>query len=248
MGRRGAVLWVTDLRGERAAAVAAEIRDAGGRATPAALDVTDREAVQGLIDEVAAEHGRLDYLFNNAGIGITGEVRDMPPQAWDRLIDVNLRGVLHGIQAAYPRMIEQGSGHIFNTACIAGLVPFPMTAGYCATKHAVVALSTALRAEAAELGVKVSVICPGTVDTRMFDDIEYIKVDKEAIVSRLGPALISPEKCARTILRGVERNQSIITVTAHARLSWWLYRLMPRTFLALTGRSFRLVRERLRAE
>jgi len=246
MARLGAVVVLADLDAEGAEAAAEAIRCAGGRTRGVKLDVTDREAFAELVEDVVREEGRLDYLFNNAGIGVTGEVRDLPPGAWDRVIDTNLRGVVHGVEAAYPVMIRQGSGHIANTACIAGLVPFPMTAAYCATKHAVVALSTALRTEAAELGVKVSVVCPGTVDTGMFESIEYFRVDKSAILRGVAPALLPVDRCARAILRGVKRNRGIITVTMHARLVWWLYRLAPRSFLWTTARSFRAVRERLR--
>ena len=246
MARRGAVTVVADLDAEKADTVVTAIRDAGGKARSAQLDVTDAGAFGRLVERTVDEHGRLDYLFNNAGIGVSGEVRDLPAGAWDRVIDVNLRGVIHGIEAAYPRMIEQGSGHIFNTACIAGLVPFPMTAAYCASKHAIVALSTALRAEAAPHGVKVSVVCPGTVDTGLFDHIEYFRVDKRAIMAGLSMTLLPVDRCARAILKGVRRNRAIITVTMHARVIWWLYRLAPRAFLWLTSRSYGRVRKRLR--
>ena len=248
LSRRGAAVVLADRNHERAAEAAATILAGGGRAQAVELDVTDRGAFELRIAEVVEEHGRLDYLFNNAGIGVTGEVRDLSPAAWDRVIDVNLRGVIHGVQAAYPRMLELGSGHIANTACVAGLVPFPMTAAYCATKHAVVALSAALRAEAAALGVKVSVICPGTVDTGMFEHLESFRVDKQALAERVRPALLPAGRCARAILRGVARNRSIITITHHARLSWWLYRMAPRLFLALTQRAFGLTRSRLRTD
>jgi len=248
MALRGAFVVVSDLHAERAGAVAKTIHDAGGRARAASLDVTDAAAFRQLVDEIVLEHGRIDYLFNNAGIGVTGEVRDLPDGAWDRVVDVNLRGVVHGVEAVYPHMIRQGSGHIFNTACIAGLVPLPMTAPYCATKHAVVALSTALRSEAAALGVKVSVVCPGTVDTGMFEAIEYFRVDKQAVMTGIRPALLPVEKCARAILAGVLRNKAIITITLHARLVWWLYRLAPRTFLWVTQQFYSRLRSRLRTD
>ncbi len=246
MARRGAVTVIADLEAEKADAAATAIREAGGNARSAQLDVTDAAAFKRLVERTVDADGRLDYLFNNAGIGVTGEVRDLPAGAWDRVIDVNLRGVIHGIEAAYPQMIRQGSGHIFNTACIAGLVPFPMTAAYCASKHAIVALSTSLRAEAAPLGVKVSVVCPGTVDTGMFDHIEYFRVDKKAVLAGVSMTLLPVDRCAQAILAGVRRNKAIITVTFHARLLWWLYRLSPRGFLWLTSRSFGRVRKRLR--
>lgn len=246
MARYGARVVIADIDEAAAIKTAEEISDAGGDARGVALDVIDRAAFLKLAEEIAAENGSLDFLFNNAGIGITGEVRDLGEGAWNRVLDTNLRGVIHGVEAVYPIMVNQGSGHIANTACIAGLVPFPMTAAYCASKHAVVALSTALRAEAAELGVRVSVICPGTVDTGLFEAIEYFRVDREAVQKTIKPFLMPVERCAEAILRGVRRNKSVIIITLHARLVWWLYRLAPRTFLAMTAKGFRIARGRLR--
>nr|XP_061807067.1 2-(S)-hydroxypropyl-CoM dehydrogenase 3-like [Nerophis lumbriciformis] len=246
LAKAGARVLLADLDLAGAEHTAEVIRRDGGQVECYRLDVTDGAAFAALVTEAIERHGQIDLLFNNAGVGVTGEVRDMTSQAWDRVIDVNLRGVIHGIQAVYPQMIRQGHGHILNTACVAGLVPFPMTAAYCATKHAVVGLSAALRAEAGPLGVRVSVICPGTVDTAMFDRIEYLRVNKEAMVGGLGPVLMPADRCARAILRGMSRNRSIILITGHARLVWWLYRLLPRTFLAVSAAAFQRLRKRLR--
>ncbi|MEO1087606.1 MAG: SDR family NAD(P)-dependent oxidoreductase, partial [Acidobacteriota bacterium] len=243
---RGATVIVTDLDGDGAGRVAEGLRGRGFSSEARTLDVTDRSAFKALVDDVVAAQGRLDFLFNNAGIGVTGEARDLSPDAWDRVIDVNLKGVIHGIQAAYPHMVEQRSGHIANTACVAGLVPFPMTSAYCASKHAVVGLSTSLRAEASSLGVGVSVICPGLVATNMFDHIEYYSVDKATLIQPVERAMVSPERCASQVLRGVERNRAVITVNAHAGIVWWLYRQAPRAFMAVTGYLFKKMRSRLR--
>ena len=146
--------------------VAAKITASGGKAAAHYLDVTDSEAVERLVARAVAEKGRLDYMFNNAGIAIIGEFRDLPAADWKRILDINVNGVFAGTAAAYAVMIRQGSGHIVNTASVAGLVPSPGFAAYGASKHAVVGLSTSLRAEAAEYGVKVSAVCPGFVRTR----------------------------------------------------------------------------------
>lgn len=129
------------------------------------LDDRDREGFRELVGDVASEHGSIDYLFNNAGISVGGPTADMPDEYWDRVIDVNLGGVVNGVIAALPPMLEQGHGHIVNTASAAGLLPAAFVAAYSATKHAVVGLSGALRPEVAALGVRVSVLCPGMVDT-----------------------------------------------------------------------------------
>jgi NADP-dependent 3-hydroxy acid dehydrogenase YdfG len=246
LARRGARVTLADIDGKRAESAAAAIRAAGFSAEAVTLDVSDGAAFKGAIDALVAREGRIDDLFNNAGVGVTGEVRDMSTAAWEKIVDVNLKGVIHGIQAAYPHMVRRGDGCIANTACIAGLVPFPLTAAYCATKHAIVGLSLSLRAEAADLGVKVSVICPGTVATEMFESIEYLQVDKAKILASIDRSMVSPERCARSILRGLERNRALIPVTWHARLAWTFYRLLPGTFLTLTTAAFRRMRQKLR--
>ena len=117
-------------------------------------------AVQALVDGAFRDLGRVDYLFNNAGVNLCAELRDTTLEDWDLLIDMNLRGVIHGVHAAYPIMREQGFGHIVNIASAAGLIPAAAEGAYAATKHAVVGLSSSLRIEAESFGVKVSVVCP----------------------------------------------------------------------------------------
>jgi len=230
LGKYGARVVVADLNGEEAENVAASLKASGGRAEAVTLDVTNEQDVRGLIDETAAKNGKLDYIFNNAGIGIGGEVQDMDLDHWKRIVDVNQWGVVYGTLSAYKVMVRQGSGHIVNTASGAGLVPSPLLTAYSMTKHAVVGLSTGLRAEGAELGVKVSVICPGFIDTPIFDSTEYVNTTKEITMSIVPPKLkaMSATDCARAALRGVARNRGIIPVQAPAHILWWLNRLSPR--------------------
>jgi NAD(P)-dependent dehydrogenase (short-subunit alcohol dehydrogenase family) len=182
-----------------------------------------RRAVEG----AAAREGRLDYLFNNAGIAIGGELRDMSEAHWRRIVDVNLWGVVHGIRAAYPLMIRQGSGHIVNTASGAGLVANPLGAAYGMTKHAVVGLSTSLRGEAEGLGVRISVVCPGFVDTAIFDrGIGLGRSIREGV--RDAPVRPYPApKAARAILRGVRANRAVIVFPLHMHALLWGGRLAP---------------------
>src|ERR1043166_5903592 len=113
-------------------------RQGAGAAPPAALDVRDAAAVAALVRSTYDSHGRLDVMVNNAGIAIGGEAYELLLAHWDRAIDVNLRGVVHGVQAVYPLMVRQRSGHIVNTASLAGLLPAPGATAYAMTKHAVV--------------------------------------------------------------------------------------------------------------
>jgi NAD(P)-dependent dehydrogenase (short-subunit alcohol dehydrogenase family) len=165
LARRGAEVVLADLQADGAAEAAAHIRANGGKARAVLLDVTDFASVDQLVQETVAASGRLDYLFNNAGIVVAGEAHFYQIEDWHQVINVNLFGVANGVQAAYPIMRKQGFGHIVNTASVAGLVPVGGLLSYSASKHAVVGLSTSLRMEAELVGVRVSALCPGAVET-----------------------------------------------------------------------------------
>ena len=236
--RRGDRVVLADVDGEAAAAVAEELTAAGpGVATAAAVDVRDADAVASLVSGTAERHGRLDLLFNNAGLGIGGAAEELALAHWDRTIDVNLRGVVHGVHAAYPLMLRQGYGHIVNTASLAGLLPMPGSAPYGTTKWAVVGLSLSLRAEGAARGVRVSVVCPGGVDTPILDtrmpaDLPRVPsaegVDTRALITRYsGGRLYSPDALAADVLRGIDRNRALIMAPRQARVMWRLMRLSP---------------------
>jgi NAD(P)-dependent dehydrogenase (short-subunit alcohol dehydrogenase family) len=233
LARRGATVVLADVQIELAEEVAAGIRAGGGRATAEALDVTDFAATNRLVQGLSQAAGRLDYLFNIAGIGIVGEARYYELEDWYRLLDVNLRGVVHGVQAAYPIMLRQGFGHIVNMASGAGLWPSPFVVGYCTTKHAIVGLSTSLRIEAAAAGVRVSVLCPGSVRTPALTvESKYGKVLPpippevlRTLVERQRP--MRPERFAEQALRAVARNRAIIVIPSWWRMVWWLNRLSP---------------------
>ena len=165
LARSGVDVVLADRQAELAEEAASEIRAEGGSAVAVGLDVRDPDRFHEVVRTTVDRAGRLDYLFNNAGIGVGGEVREYDRSDWDDVIDVNLRGVAHGILAAYPVMISQGFGHIVNTASMAGLNPAPLQISYTATKYAVVGLSRALRLEAKRYGVRVSVVCPGPIRT-----------------------------------------------------------------------------------
>jgi NAD(P)-dependent dehydrogenase (short-subunit alcohol dehydrogenase family) len=232
LGVRGACVVAADINEAGARSTVRTIDESGGKAAAAALDVTDRDAVGRLIVETTARFGRIDFVFNNAGIGMGGEFFDMTPEHWRRIIDVNLMGVIYGTDAAYRIMRHQGFGHIVNTASLAGLIPTPLTCAYSATKHAVVGLSTSLRHEAALHNVKVSVVCPGVIDTEIFDNAETFR-PKKIDPSEHFPFMMDVTKAARQILAGVTKNRAVITFPASAKLSDLAYRLHPGLFSPL---------------
>jgi NAD(P)-dependent dehydrogenase (short-subunit alcohol dehydrogenase family) len=241
LAEQGATVILTDINPERARTAAAS--GPSGRLIPSALDVTDSRAVQNLVDDTVAQYGRLDYMFNNAGIAVAGEVQDLSLEDWRCVLDVNLNGVINGLAAAYPVMVRQGFGHIVNTGSIEGLLPFPSSAGYAASKHAVVGLSGSLRIEGADLGVKVSVVCPGYIKTAIFHDCKMVRLDREKTLQSLSRLKgLTPNQCAKAILKGVRRNQGIIVVTGTARFLWWLQRLSPRLVSYIMIRHHRRAR------
>jgi NAD(P)-dependent dehydrogenase (short-subunit alcohol dehydrogenase family) len=181
--------------------------------------VTQQEQVQHLIQDATSRLGRLDVLFNNAGVGGTMPIGDATLEHWRRIIDLNLLGVIYGIDAALPIMRRQSGGHIVNTGSIAGLIPFPYQALYCATKYAVAGLSESLRFELADESIHVSVVCPGAVISRIWGtpilgECLEIKPPEEAI-----PA----EEAARIILAGIANHQGIIALPESARSLWLEY-------------------------
>jgi NAD(P)-dependent dehydrogenase (short-subunit alcohol dehydrogenase family) len=242
LGRRGAVVIVADIDKKGAQQVASDLGRL--RAEAAELDVADAPAVERAVLGAVSTYGRLDYMFNNAAIAAVGEVRDMAPEHWRRLVDVNLLGVVWGSMAAYAVMIRQGSGHIVNVASVTGLIPSPMLTSYSTAKWGVVGFSTGLRAEAAALGVKVSVACPSLVRTNIPDHTAYFKIRKEDYLARLPwNWMMEPDQAANSILRGVVRNETIIVCPAHGHLVWWCYRLCPGLLGPLLQRMVREFRK-----
>lgn len=247
LASRGVTVVACDINPERIEATQKEIEAAGGKAAGVTLDVTDADAVAAVVRDTHERHGRIDYIFNNAGIAVGGEVRDVELEDWQKVLKVNLDGVVHGVVAAYPIMVDQGFGHIINTASIEGLAPFPSTVSYVASKHAVVGLSTSLRVEGADLGVKVSAVCPGYIKTRIFEDSKFVGMDVQEEIDNVPAWLgITPDECAKRILRGVERNKAIIPITGMAWVLWALMRVSPNAVIALMRRQLRHARIRLR--
>lgn len=253
LAHRGTEVAMADI--DDAEPAAAKIRASGGRATAYTMDVTDAAAVQRVVERVFQQHGRLDYIFNNAGIGVGGDIENHTLAAWQKIIAVNINGVVYGIQAAYPLMIRQGFGHIVNTASTAGLVPMGGLTSYVMTKHAVVGLSTALRTEARQHGVRVSVFCPGVIRTPILTggrhgvmvspvaEARYRQLMGEAFEQLLP---LDANVFAKRALNQVARNRAIIVVPGFIRLFWWIQRLSPALWLFIAERFYLAIRKRLR--
>ncbi|MBT8465321.1 MAG: SDR family oxidoreductase [Myxococcales bacterium] len=242
LAARGCYLVLADINAELLETTAAELRAGEAQVDARAVDVRDAAQVHALVEGAHRELGRIDYIFNNAAVNVCAELRDTSLEDWNRLIDVNLRGVVHGVHAAYPIMRAQGSGHIVNTASAAGLIPAAAEGAYAATKHAVVGLSSTLRIEAASFGVRVSVVCPGLVDTPILDSTKYVKLRSDAL-RKISPGKPAPPRtAARQILRGVDRNRLYIVLTPTVNALWRLHRYAPGASLGVGRIAVRLFR------
>jgi len=230
---RGCTVILADRQIALAEELSASIVADGGNAWARELDVCDYPAVQALVDETVAKTGRLDYMFNNAGIAVGGMTHDLDVNDWDISIDVNIRGVTNGVQACYKLMVEQGFGHIVNTASMAGLIPSTNAVPYSTSKFAVVGLSQALRIEAEYRGVRVSALCPGAIQTPILTGGEFGKlgsgITKEQVTkfwSTFNP--MPADEFAREAIDQVAKNLPLIIVPGWWGRAYLTFRLLPR--------------------
>ena len=254
LAKRGCDVVLADLQIELAEEVASEIHVAGGKAKAVKMDVTEFSAMERLVQETFKRAGRLDYIFNNAGIAIGGNVNHFGIEDWNQIIDVNLGGVINGVQAAYKVMMAQGFGHIVNTASLAGLMTAPGNVAYATTKHGIVGLSTSLRAEAAQTGVRVSVLCPGFVRTAILEGggkYGKILIDMSPEQQRRMLEMIEkfkpmcPDVFAKKALNLIAKNKAIIVLPSRWKLFWWVHRLFPSLEISLAQKRFQDFQEKL---
>ncbi|EFE95886.1 SDR family oxidoreductase [Serratia odorifera] len=198
LAHKGAKLVLAARRSDRIDVLAKEINAQGGTAIAVATDVTREDDVKKLVDTAVNQLGRIDVLINNAGVMPLSPLDQVKVNEWNQMIDVNLRGVLHGIAAALPYMKAQKSGHIINTASVAGHLVFPASAVYSATKYAVRALTEGLRKETCAYNVRATIISPGAVSTELLEHIsdKDVQAANQEYVGKVG---VPPETFARMV-------------------------------------------------
>ena len=209
---RGAAVVLGARRTERLDEVAAEIRADGGQVLTRPADVTRAGDLRDLVDAAVTGFGRLDVLVGNAGISKVGPLADLDLDGWSAMIDVNLRGVLHGIAAALPvfrRQAEDGHcGHLVTTVSTAGLKIVPTQAVYAATKNAVRTLLEGLRQESTDGTLRTTTVSPGFVRTELVDGVDNPEVREQLRRSRAAFA-IAPEAVARAIAFAIEQPDDV---------------------------------------
>ena len=233
----GAEVVLSDIDEAAVKATATTITGRGGTAHAYSLDVADAEAVERFADQVSADHGVPDIVVNNAGIGAAGGFFDTPADQFDRVIDVNLGGVVNGCRAFARRLVERGTGgHIVNVASMAAYAPLSSLNAYCTSKAAVYMFSDCLRAELAASGVGLTTICPGVVNTNIVSATDMHAPDgrQSAVAGRRAHLQrmfelrnFGPEKVADAILSAVRKNKPIRPVTPEAYLLYGASRIAP---------------------
>ncbi|MHC8405823.1 SDR family oxidoreductase [Pseudomonas sp. TMB3-21] len=202
LASRGAKVVLGARRTERLEKIAGDIRGSGGSAEYRALDVTDRQDVQDFIHFTVTRFGRVDVLVNNAGVMPLSKLEALKVDEWDRMIDVNIRGVLHGIAATLPLMQTQRAGQIINIASIGAYAVSPTAAVYCATKYAVRAISEGLRQEVGG-DIRVTVIAPGVTESELAESIS--DEGGRAEMAEFRKIAIPADAIARAIAYAVEQ-------------------------------------------
>jgi NAD(P)-dependent dehydrogenase (short-subunit alcohol dehydrogenase family)/pimeloyl-ACP methyl ester carboxylesterase len=231
----GAEVVVSDIDGDAAKRTAEQVRDRGGVAHSYVLDVADAGAVEAFADRVCVEHGVPDIVVNNAGIGVAGAFLDTPAEQFDRVLDVNLGGVVNGCRAFARRLVERGiGGHIVNVASMAAYAPLSSLNAYCTSKAAVYMFSDCLRAELDAAGVGLTTICPGLINTNIISATGFHTPREAAVAPRRAQLermfelrRYGPEKVADAILSAVKANKAVRPVTPEAYLLYGTSRLLP---------------------
>ncbi len=208
LAERGAAAVLGARRADRLDKLAEEIRESGGRAVAVATDVTRPGDLRRLVDCAVTEFGRLDVLVGNAGISKIGPVADLDMDGWSAMIEVNLRGVLHGIAAALPVFRRQGRGHLVTTVSTAGLKIVPTMAVYAATKNAVRTLLEGLRQESTDGVLRTTAVSPGYIRTELADSIDDPEV-REQIRRNSDALAIAPDAVARAIAFAIEQPDDV---------------------------------------
>jgi len=218
--KAGAAVMLGARRLHRLEVVADEIRRDGGRAALQRLDVTRREDVDAFVQATVTQFGRLDVIVNNAGVMPLSPVADLKVEEWDRMVDVNLKGVLYGVAAALPVFQAQGSGHVVNVTSVADRRIVPTAAVYSATKYAVRAFSEGLRQEIGG-GIRVTVVAPGATESELANGISDPEL-RRAAIEDYRRDLLPADSIARAIAYAVAQppevdvNEVVVRPTAQA--------------------------------
>ncbi|RAV14679.1 short chain dehydrogenase [Mycolicibacterium sp. GF69] len=258
LAAEGAELYLTDRDAEGLEKTVADARSLGAEVPEhRALDISDYDAVVAFADEIHSRHPAMDVVMNIAGVSAWGTVSTLTHQHWKSMVDINLMGPIHVIEAFVPPMVAAGTGgHIVNVSSAAGLVALPWHAAYSASKYGLRGMSEVLRFDLARHRIGVSVVVPGAVKTPLVQTVQIAGVDREdprvkKWTDRFGGHAVSPEHAAECILKGVRRNRFLIYTSADIRALylfkrtlWWPYSVAMRQANVLFTKALRPAAQR----
>lgn len=253
LAAEGAELYLTDRDAEGLEKTVADARSLGGTVRAhRALDISDYDAVIAFADDIHSRHPAMDIVMNIAGVSAWGTVSTLTHQHWKSMVDINLMGPIHVIEAFVPPMVAAGrGGHLVNVSSAAGIVALPWHAAYSASKYGLRGMSEVLRFDLARHRIGVSVAVPGAVKTPLVHTVQIAGVDREdprvkKWTDRFGGHAVSPEHAAECILKGVRRNRFLIYTSfdiralyMFKRTMWWPYSVAMRQVNVLFTKALR---------
>jgi NAD(P)-dependent dehydrogenase (short-subunit alcohol dehydrogenase family) len=249
LASRNCQLALSDINEEGLEETATQAAALGVHVTSHKVDVAHRQAVYQWADQVVTDHGRVNLVFNNAGVALGSTIEGMSYEDFEWLMNINFWGVVHGTKAFLPHLKGSGEGHIVNVSSIFGLAGIPTQGAYNAAKFAVRGFTECLRQELdmTSCGVSATSVHPGGIKTsiarsaRMNSNIGDLGMDTQSSHEKFEKAFItSPEKAARTILRAVEKNQRRVLVGPDAHVYDWMVRLLPSRYQDVSRRFSKL--------
>lgn len=240
LARRGAEVLCVDLDEVTANTTAVACQDHGVKAAAYACDVSNKGAVADLAALVGQEHGPLQVLVNNAGVGMSGGLADMAIEDWEWIRSINLDGVVNGCHAFGPAMLAEGRGHIVNMSSGLGYMMHSSEVAYCTTKAAVLAFSRCLRGDWRAQGVSVSAVCPGVINTPIIESTRFVGDmggdQAKALAARAFSRGHRPEVVADAVLIAIDRDRVMVPAGFEARIGWHLTKVMPLAVADLLAR------------
>jgi short-subunit dehydrogenase len=247
MARQKAKLVIADIDAPALQEVYTSIIAHTNHCEQVVMDVADSSDVEQLVQTARTDFGRIDYMFAIAGIANMCTAEELSSTEWESMVNVNILGTISCSMAAYRVMKEQRHGHIVMMSSLAGLVGFPTMTPYAMTKAAIVSFAQNLRAEVADYGIRVTVLCPSFIDSNIYERAIVHGLNSAQVRSLVPFPLMPTNKAADAIIKAVMKKKSLVIFPGYARLLWFLARIFPRIvqpFHKQTVTAFRAIQQK----
>ena len=243
LAQRNIHLLLSDKSIEGLDQTQAMVSEAGGNCTTYPFDLSNQLELVDWIMHIIDEHTTVDWLINCAGFSITSAALDLKLEQWQKIVSINLQASITLSTICAQHMVRHGSGRIINVASMFGQLPAPSGIAYATTKHALIGFTRTLEVELRETGVQTHLVCPGFLNTSLFDNAEYVGISKTLILPDTSK-MMSPKQAAKQILMGVDANKAWIIFPLYVRLLWWLEWCFPTLALTIWTREWKKFTQR----